>query len=165
MRIKTIKDLYNYLISNSGFSSKTIRSTINSLGYNISGTKQDFIELSGTLEDCSKHGADGGFSGFIYYDETKKFYKENRVDIISHMERTAAEFGSDIISMIKNFGVFRYSTKPTSSEIGIALWDSRQRDELTNLYNVFAWYALEEIAHTWHRYLEDNPSVVERLIA
>jgi len=58
--------------------------------------------------------------------------------------------------MVQGFGVFRNSDKPTPSEVGRALWDSGQQwDDLTNLYNVFAWYALEEVSRTWYRYLED----------
>ena len=81
------------------------------------------------------------------------------------MEQSAAEFGTDIISMVQNFGVFRYSDKPTPSEVGRALWDSKEWDELTSLYNVFAWYTLEEVARTWYRYLEENPALKAELAA
>jgi hypothetical protein len=61
--------------------------------------------------------------------------------------------------MVQGFGVFRNSDKPTAGEIGKALWDSgRQWPELTTLYNVFAWYALEEVSRTWYRYLEEHPA-------
>jgi hypothetical protein len=74
------------------------------------------------------------------------------------MEQTAAEMGTDIISMVQSFGVFRNSGKPAPSEIGKALWDGSQSyPELASLYNVFAWYALEEVSRTWYRYLEENP--------
>jgi hypothetical protein len=81
------------------------------------------------------------------------------------MENSAAEFGKDIISMVQNFGVFRNSEKPTASEIGRTLWGSGNCSELTQLYNVFAWYALEEVSRTWYRYLEDNPVLHAELTA
>jgi len=166
MSIKSIKGLYKYLSKHSGFSSLTVRSVISSLGYNLHGNNKVFFhELSGNFSDCSKHGADSGFSGFIYYSDTNQFYKKHRQDIVSHMENSAAELGTDIISMVQNFGVFRRSEKPTASEIGKALWDSRNRSELTILYNVFAWYTLEEISHTWNRYLEEHPKLAQRLAA
>ena len=167
MKISTIRDLKKYLNSYTGFSENTIRNVIIALGYDpIHGTKNDFKELSGNFLDCSHHGADSGFSGFIYYHETIAFFMANRKDIVKHMEQTAAELGTDIITMVQNFGVFRNSDKPTPSEVGRALWDSSQNDpDLTTLYNVFAWYALEEVSNTWCRYLDDHPAYKAKLSA
>jgi hypothetical protein len=167
MKISSIQGLQRYVKQNSGFSGKTINSVIFALGYHPQiRSKQDFIELSEVLTDCSKHGADSGFSGFTYYHETIAFFIKHRSDIVSHMENTAAELGTDIISMVQGFGVFRSSDKPTTGEVGKALWDSGKIwGNLTNLYNVFAWYALEEVAHTWYRYLEDNPAVRAEIAA
>ena len=82
------------------------------------------------------------------------------------MENMVAELGTDIISMVQGFGVFRNSTKPTTDEVGRALWGNVIRgNDLTALYNVFAWYTLEEISSTWLMYLEDNPSVRAALSA
>jgi hypothetical protein len=79
---------------------------------------------------------------------------------------TAEEFGTDIFSMVQNFGVFRNSEKPTPTEIGKALWDkSKTYPDLTSLYNVFAWYALEEVSRAWYRYLEENPRYRAELAA
>jgi hypothetical protein len=159
MYITTIQGLVSYLTNNSAFSSLTIHAVITALGYNPShSTKKDFTELSRELTEVSEHGADCGWSGFTYYSDTIAFYKKHRTDIVRHMEQTAAEFGTDIISMVQGFGVFRNSDKPTPSEVGRALWNGKTEDELTNLYNVFSWYALEEVARTWYRYLEDHPS-------
>jgi len=101
MGITTIKSLCKYLAENSGFSSLTVRNVISSLGYRLSGTKNNFKELSGVFMDCSKHGADSGFCGFSNSCETIKFFKKHRQDIVSHMEQTAAELGSDIISLVQ----------------------------------------------------------------
>ena len=35
-----------------------------------------------TMRDIMNHGADGGFSGFIYYSDTVEFYNQNK-DLIS----------------------------------------------------------------------------------
>ena len=166
MSISTIKAMRNFLCQNSGFSERTINNAITALGFSLNGTGQDFIELSSHFENCAEHGADCGFSGFIYYKDTIAFFRKHRVDIASHMERTAAELGTDIFSMVQNFGVFRNSEKPSVGEIGKALWDGSQFwPEFTNLYNVYAWYALEEISRTWYRYLEDNPDYWAKLTA
>ena len=113
MNITTIKGLFSYLTSNSAFSAKTIHAVIIALGYRSShSTKKDFLELSQELKEVSEHGADCGFSGFIYYADTIAFYKKHRQDIVQHMEQTAAELGTDIISMVQSFGVFRNGGKP-----------------------------------------------------
>jgi hypothetical protein len=122
--------------------------------------------LSVQLANCVQHGADCGFSGFIYYSETIAFFRKNRRDIVNNIEQTAAEMGEDVIKMVRSFGVFRSTTPPTSGEVGRALWDNAHlHDELTGLYNVFAWYALEEISHIWYRYLEENPGYYAELSA
>jgi hypothetical protein len=159
MNITTIQGLVSYLTKNSAFSDKTINAVITALGYNPShGTQKEFRELSQKFKEVSEHGADCGWSGFTYYTETIAFYKKHRQDIVQHMEQNAAGMGTDIISMVQSFGDFRNSDKPTPSEVGRALWDSQTEKELTSLYNVFSWYALEEVARTWYRYLEDHPS-------
>ena len=165
MSIRTIQGLRLYLHSHSGFVDKTVNNVIKTLGFPLNGSKSMLSELSTQLENCAEYGADIGISGFIYYNETSSFYRKNKHDIVSHMENTAAEFGTDIISMVQGFGVFRNSEKPTPSKIGKALYGNSNNQELTSLYNVFAWYALEEISRTWYRYLEDNPAYHAELSA
>ena len=167
MSISTIKGLYRYVKQNSNFSGLIVQSVILALGYNPCGSTDEFNELSWLLKDCSQHGADTGFSGFTSYNDTVKFFQKHREGIVSHMEQTAIDLGTDIISMVKSFGIFRcFMVKPTTSEVGKALWDTGHYwSELNELYNVFAWYALEEISHTWYRYLEDNPACHVQLSA
>ena len=166
MKIKNIQALRVYITKNSGFSALTINNVIAALGFPLKGSKREFFKLSTQFENCAEHGADMGFPGFIHYSETIPFFIENRTDIVKHMEQTASELGTDIISMVQNFGEFRNSEKPTSSEVGRAIWDSGKKwPELTSLYNVFAWYALEEVSHTWYRYLEENPSLRAEMAA
>jgi len=137
MKISNIQAMRNFLYENSGFAKKTVNSVIRALGFPLKGSKETFTELSTQFENCAEHGADIGISGFIYYSETIAFFKENRPAIASHIERTAAELGTDIFSMVQGFGVFRHSEKPTPSEIGKALWDSSQSyPELTSLYSI-----------------------------
>jgi hypothetical protein len=166
MKIKNIKDMRNYIYKYSGFSKRTVNHVIESLGFPLNGSGNTFNELSSQFENVTEHGANVGFCGFIYYYETIAFYKSHRQDIVRHLENTAAELGEDIISMVQNFGIFRNSEKPSTSEIGKALWNNGKCNEnLTELYNVFAWYALEEVSRTWYRYLEENPTVRAKLAA
>ena len=166
MKIKTIKSLRAYIYSNSSFPERTVNNVIKELGYPLTGKGELFRELSADLVNCAEHGADIGISGFVYYSETIPFFKKNRAAIASHIEMTAEELGTDIFSLVQGFGVFRNSEKPTPAEIGKALWDKSQtHTDLTTLYNVFAWYALEEVSRAWYRYLEDNPAYRAELAA
>jgi hypothetical protein len=165
-KINTISGFIAYVRANSTWQIFTIRNVIQALGYNTQGGIESLKDLSSQLVTCAKHGADGGFPGFTYYQDTIQFFKQNRKDIVTNIGQTATEMGMDIIKMVQSFGVFRYSTPPTSGEVGKALWDSsRIHEELTALYNVFAWYALEEISNIWYRYLEDNPEYYAELSA
>jgi hypothetical protein len=164
--IKNIQGFIAYIRENSTWQISTICNVIQALGYNTQGGTESLKELSSQLVTCAKHGADGGFPGFIYYSDTIRFFKQNCKDIINNIGHTAAETGTDIIKLVQSFGVFRYSTPPASGEVGKALWDSAHiHDDLTTLYNVFAWYALEEISRIWYRYLEDNPICYAELSA
>jgi hypothetical protein len=167
MRITNIQGLITYVKNNSSWQTATIRNIITALGYNPADKKIESLkELSGNLADCSKHGADGGFSGFSYHGETTAFFLRNRGDIIKNLEAIAIETGMDLIKMVQSFGVFRYTPPPTTGEIGKALWDTgRVQESLTELYNVFAWFCLEEISHIWYRYLDDHPDSYAELSA
>ncbi len=163
MSITTIQALRCYIKDNSGFSQCTVNNVIRSLGYPLYGS-EELKALSTKLENCAEHGANINISGFVHINETVTFYWENQEDIVSHMENTAQELGTDIFSMVQGFGVFRNTENPTPSQIGKALWGTfRRKSEYEALYNVFAWYALEEFAQTWYRYLEDNPAFYAEL--
>jgi hypothetical protein len=165
-KITNVQGLMAYIGNNSAWSTVTIRNVITALGYRSNGGLESLKGLSGSLADCAKHGADGGFPGFIYYCDTLSFFRRNRQDIVKNLELTAEELGEDIISMVQGFGVFRYETPPTPAEVGRALWGAGTlKDDLTSLYNVFAWFALEEISRVWFRYLEDNPAYYAELSA
>jgi len=164
MVITNIKKMRSYIIHNSYLPVKTVSNVIQALGYPLTGSGDTFKELSAELVNCAEHGANMGISGFIYYSETIPFFQKNRAGIAISLALSAAEIGTDLISMVQEFGVFHNKDKPTPSEVGKALWDkSKTYPELTDLYNVFAWYALEEVSRAWYRYLEENP-VYEALL-
>ncbi|MDR0497837.1 MAG: hypothetical protein LBH42_09500, partial [Treponema sp.] len=75
------------------------------LGFHpVHATREEVKELSSIFKDCSEHGAGTGFTGFTYYSETIPFFMKNREDIVRHMEHSAVELGTDIISMVQGFG-------------------------------------------------------------
>ena len=166
MHINDIETLRAYIARSSYFSETTINNVIRALGFPLEGKGETFYKLSKEFEKCAKHGAEISFSSYMYKYEKISFFRANQQDIENHMEQTAADLGTDIISMVQNFGIFRNADKPTPSEVGKALWDSGpRRPELDTLYIVFTWYALEEVARIWYGYLEDNPAEKEELSA
>jgi len=104
--------------------------------------------------DIANHGIDGGFSGFIYYRDTEAFAKRNRANIASMAEDQARDFGTNVTEMIQNFGCFRSGPKPTDSEIGLALYAGREKEDSVPVLNALAWYAGEEVARAYNDLLE-----------
>ena len=108
-----------------------------------------------SLEDVYNHGADGGFSGFIYHSDTVEFFRKNKKHIIMLAENTANDLGEDVTNMIKGFNCLK-DYELTNSQIGKVLY-GRFSDSGDNVYimNALSWFALEEVA----RYVcesEDN---------
>lgn len=99
--------------------------------------------------DITRHGIDGGFNGFIYNSETEPFASRNREAIASMAEGQAEDFGTPVIEMIQNFGCFRNGTKPTDSEIGLALYAGKDKENGLPVLNALAWYAGEEVSRAY----------------
>lgn len=104
------------------------------------------------LADVARHGADAGWSGFTYYNETNAFYQAHKADILALAKDMASDFGQDMLELIRGFGCLQgrdghgkrvpdYSL----SEIAAAL-HSDEGDGSTMIRNAMAWFALEEVA-------------------
>jgi hypothetical protein len=102
-----------------------------------------------SAQDITNHGIDGGFHGFIYYNETEPFARRNREAIAKMASDQAEEFGTGVIEMIRGFGCFRNGTKPTDEEIGSALYAGKDAKDGLPVLNALAWYAGEEVARSY----------------
>ena len=112
-------------------------------------------ELESTMSDIRNHGADGGFSGFIYYNETCNFARENMAEIYRHAKNQAAEFGIDPLEMIAGFNCLRgeFPAFEIASVIHDDIDDATRNDGAdVAILNALAWYALEEAAQHWEIY-------------
>ena len=104
-------------------------------------------------ELCECQDAGAGVSGFIYYSDTCKFYRENRADILAQLHSDADDFGEDVIRMCAGFRCF---DGIEYDDIARALYsDDEDGDEWTTLANGFAWYAYETIAHAFESFMYD----------
>ena len=96
-------------------------------------------------QDVSNHGADSGFSGFTYYNDTISFFKRNKAAILEMAKSQADDFGSvDLYSMIAGFNCL----KTDSGTVADAIHNPRTQDP-ENVRNALAWYALEECSRAY----------------
>ena len=103
----------------------------------------------GLARDAANHGADGGFPGFTYSVDCRAFYRRNKKEINKAMSEMADDCGlGGLFDMVRGFGTFRHDeSKPTDEEIGSVMYGdgSDAGDMASRLYDVFAWFALEEV--------------------
>ncbi len=131
------------LIKQSNIPPKLIRAVVRQMGGWESFTR--------SAPDITRHGIDGGFSGFIYHSDTDSFAKRNRAEISQMATEQAKEFGQGVIEMIRGFGCFRQGSKPTDEEIGSALYAGKNAENGINVLNALAWYAGEEVSREYCR--------------
>lgn len=129
--------------SESNIDEKLIRAVIHQFG----GWK-DFQE---SAEDIARHGANAGWCGFTYYNDTVPFAERNKTLILAMVKEQANDFGSNLYNMIAGFNCLNLE----SWEVAEALHE-KSSPERTSVYNALAWYALEEVAREYDRIINDN---------
>lgn len=83
------------------------------------------LELS-AIRAAGDHGADGGWGGFTYYDDTSEFYASAKSLIWSILEEDASEYGFDNVpAFVASFA----RADLADDEVGFEC--------------LLAWYALE----------------------
>ena len=74
------------------------------MGYSdIYNDKDDLIGVLQGMDYIYRHGCNSGISGFIYYDETEKFFDENSSEIIESHKDMADSLGESFDEMVSNF--------------------------------------------------------------
>ena len=112
------------------------------------GGWEDFREKA---HDVANHGIDGGFSGFIYYNETVSFAKKHKKLIIESIQQFADDVvGESFTKVIADFNCLK-NTDIKENDVMMALMSPRSCDEdvLQQVYNALAWYAGETVAHEY----------------
>ena len=98
-----------------------------------------------SVEDINRHGIDGGFSGFIYYEETHKFAMRYRKLIKQLLYETAESLGENVLTLVKDFVVFRNDKLDREEEGDLFAYLSNGRPEQGRVTNIMAWFAAEEV--------------------
>ena len=107
------------------------------------GCWEDFQQIA---KDVVRHGADCGYKGFTYYDDTVAFTKRNK--------RAILEFAADQDSEIESVGLVKFVAgfgcldETEDDEVARALYAGRG-DAVTGIYNALAWYVLEEVCRSY----------------
>lgn len=135
------------------------QAVITQLGYSWNNPCQELVD---TLEDISKYGISGGFSGFIYYTETFEFCVEHGPEILKALKALANDLGMSTIELVRSFACIDSDIE--EEHILDAFFVCKYRTETENIEddgrmvcNALAWFAAEEVA----RELEDNIEIEE----
>lgn len=118
------------------------QAVIKQLGYNTLDE-----DAASTLNDVmrSHYGAAAGFTGFIYYNDTIKFFNDNKNLIMEQLENDANDFGEDMLTMISNFNCLK-DDNLSATDIMNAIYNEEDENE-TIVKNALSWYALETVAY------------------
>lgn len=113
------------------------------------GGGTDAIE---SAKDAARHGAGGGFHGFIYYTDTCRFTHRNRRAIAGVVAAQASELGEPgPIASLRAFACLKdHADDPDfERQASLALYGGGrgENDLRTMIENALAWYALEEVGH------------------
>lgn len=142
MKAPTQKDF----IKHSHIDPALIRAVVRQLG--------DWQTATERLPDIASHGAQSGYSGFIYYTETTAFARKNKTVILKLAEDLAQEIGEgDAAQLIAGFNCFK--NDPLSpSQVARLIYGSKPRDDdgqadWQYIFNALAWFAAEEVARSY----------------
>lgn len=135
------KPTLSQFIAESGLPSSLVRSTVRQ----CSG----YASFVGIAQDVCNHGAAGGFGGFIYHSETLPFAKRNKKAILELCKEQA----EDSAATISEFIAWWNCVDCDAESVAIALYTGKG-DNVTEVYNALAWYALEEVSRRYCDILE-----------
>ncbi len=136
-------------IAESGLNPSLVRSTVRQCY-----SWQDFKEMA---QDVTNHGANAGFGKFIYYTDTVAFTKRNKKALLEMCKDQASDYyghGMTVPGFIAGFGCVG-CVGCDAEQVAIALYTGKG-DNVTEVYNALAWYALEEVARRYCDIIESN---------
>lgn len=108
-------------------------------------------EFKGHAQDITNQGIDGGFSGFIYYNDTVKFTKKHKATILKYAAQMADDIGDGSASqLISGFRCLDLS----ADEVAEVLYNPKSENK-TEVFNALAWFAGEEVAWAYVDALEN----------
>ena len=137
------KTLKNF-IKNSNIDADLIRAVIRQSGGWLS-----FQEMA---QGIHNHGISGGFSGWIYYNETCQFYAKNQGAIVALVERKYIEYGCSPIDLVSSFRCLDADDK---QNVGKTIYGNKRQHD-TQVANALAWCAAEEVVRAFVEWSESE---------
>lgn len=98
--------------------------------------------------DVASHGADAGFSGFIYYADTVAFYRKHRKAINSFADSMAKGLGENVLDMVSNFNCLDTNV----GEVAECMFNPRTKNPY--IHTALSWFALEEVSRSYYDLVE-----------
>jgi len=98
-----------------------------------------------SVRDINNNGIDGGFNGFIYYNDTHTFAMRYRRFIIPMLEQFAADFDLEVTEFVAGFGVFKHNSIDAYDRKDLYKYLGGGRPDQGTITNVMAWFAAEEV--------------------
>ena len=112
----------------------------------LSGESELDRDNASILKDIASYGADAGFSGFIYYNDTCKFFDNNKDLIMEQLLDDRVNIGyNSLTEMLSSFKCFK-DVDTYDIEAFLINSEDESNEEQTTLKNGLAWYALESVA-------------------
>lgn len=138
----------NYFIKNCHVPEPLTEEVINQVG--------DWEDFETIAPDVVNHGADSGFHGFTYYNETVTFAENNLKRILQYCRDLAEDIGLDgAYSIIAGFNCLNndYAVDEVADIINGHYEDEHDK---AMVFNALAWFALEEVCRSYVDILEDQ---------
>lgn len=104
-----------------------------------------------SISDINNHGINGGYDGFIYYNETKSFSSRHRKLILQLLHEDADSFEVSVEEMVSGFGYFRNKGMDYEDKQDLYRYLSETPCKENTIPNLMAWYAAETVC----RWFED----------
>ena len=112
-------------------------------------------EAASQLKNILNYGIDGGYTGFIYYNETCKFFDDHKSLIMEQLLEDRWSIGySSLTEMLSSFKCFDGLDTYNIEKFLIDTEDEDNEDQ-TTLKNGLAWYAAETVAFQLEEEIEN----------
>lgn len=108
-------------------------------------------EFKLSAPDIANNSIDGGFHGFIYYNDTVAFAKSNLGSIIDLAAEQASELGQTDDEMIYSFGCMKGVPRGALLKTVMGV----KSEDYDTIMNCLAWYAGEEVCRWYNDLTED----------
>lgn len=122
------------LIATNNIAPSLIRAVVKQIG--------GIQSFNASWSDIVNYGIGGGFSGFIYYSDTVKFYEKNKSAIWDLLTDLANDLGESPVEMVANFGCLKSFDQ---SDIIEFMVKGKKAEYYDNIANGLSWFAAEEV--------------------